>query len=96
MEKLQPEQEVRMRRWVAALWPSFLLAALGAFAVFTLFEDNFEVVCSRAHDPDELLGVYTLTFFGFWAFGALVSVLALYFARPTQSPPPTGVQPRPD
>ena len=74
-----------MRRFVAVLWPSFFLAAFGAVGVFTLFDQNFDVVCSKVHDPEEHLGVYSLTFFGFWAFGALVSALALYFAKPVCS-----------
>ena len=71
-----------MRRLVAVLWPSFFLAAFGAVGIFTLFDQNFDVMCTTVHDPQEHLGVYSLTFFGFWAFGALVSALALYFAKP--------------
>lgn len=67
-----------IQKFIAVLWPSFLVAGLETILFFTLFDPqnvfiDYEV--SR-------LGAYSIGFLLFWAFAILPCVLTMYFARP--------------
>jgi len=67
-----------IQKFIAILWPSFLVAGLETIIFFTLFDPQFifmEYDISR-------LGAYSIGFFLFWAFAILPCVLTLYFAKP--------------
>lgn len=66
------------QKWIAILWPSFLVASIETVVFFTLFDPQFvfgEYDITRT-------GAYTVGFFLFWVFAILPSILTLYFAKP--------------
>ena len=70
-----------IQRVIAILWPSFITAGI-ATVLFTV-----------AFDPAELffdydisrLGIYTISFFLFWLFGAITAMSTCYFLKPCQA-----------
>lgn len=67
-----------VQKWIAILWPSFLVASVETIVFFTLFDPHFvfaEYEISRT-------GAYSLGFFLFWVFAILPSMLTLYFVKP--------------
>ena len=70
-----------IQRVIAILWPSFITAGI-ATVLFTV-----------AFDPAELffdydisrLGIYTISFFLFWLFGAITAMSTCYFLKPCES-----------
>jgi len=73
------ERRNGMRRTIAVLWPSFMVAALAEFVIFALLDP------AAMHLPGgEALSrpaAYTVGFFVFWALGALSSGLTIHFAQ---------------
>ncbi len=67
-----------IQKFIAVLWPSFLVAGLETIVFFTIF-DPLNVFID--YDVTRL-GAYSIGFFIFWAFSILPCVLTLYFARP--------------
>ena len=63
-----------MKRLGWILWPAFLVAAVADGVVFSMFDPRDMHVFGA---PVELsrIGVYTIGFFLFWAFGAASSAL---------------------
>ncbi|QPF76548.1 hypothetical protein G8A07_10440 [Roseateles sp. DAIF2] len=67
------------RRLMAALWPSFLMAAVLEGLVFSLLDPTLlEPRIAAAGLPP--LALYSLAFLGFWAITALSSGLSLLLA----------------
>lgn len=67
-----------VQKWIAILWPSFLVAGIETIVFFTLFDPQYvfaEYEVSRT-------GAYSIGFLLFWAFAILPSILTMYFARP--------------
>jgi hypothetical protein len=64
--------------WV--LWPSFLVACAAALLLFSLFDPSDLHLFGRPVEADRML-VYTLSFFGLWAIGAVSSGLTVFLAR---------------
>jgi len=64
--------------WI--LWPAFLVAAIADGIVFSLFDPREMYVFG---EPVELsrIGVYSIGFFLFWAFGAASSALTCLLQR---------------
>jgi len=64
--------------WI--LWPAFLVAAVADGIVFSLFDPREMHVFG---EPVELsrIGVYSIGFFLFWAFGAASSALTCLLQR---------------
>ncbi len=70
-----------IQRVIAILWPSFITAGI-ATVLFTV-----------AFDPAELffdydisrLGIYTISFFLFWLFGAITAMSTCYTLKPCQT-----------
>ena len=64
--------------WI--LWPAFLVAAIADGIVFSLFDPRDMYVFG---EPVELsrIGVYSIGFFLFWAFGAASSALTCLLQR---------------
>lgn len=71
-------QRIRKCMWV--LWPSFLLAAIGEFAFFAVFDPTDLHPFGMSVDADRL-PIYTALFFFFWALTAAASALSLYLMR---------------
>lgn len=70
----------RSRRLMAALWPSFLMAAVLEGLVFSLLDP--ELLDARlSHAGLSALAVYSLAFLVFWAVTALASGLSLLLAE---------------
>lgn len=70
----------RSRRLMAALWPSFLMAAVLEGLVFSLLDP--ELLDARlSHAGLSQLAVYSLAFLAFWAVTALASGLSLLLAE---------------
>ncbi len=77
-ENLQNSGLPTVQKFIAILWPSFLVAGLETIVFFTLFDPQFifiEYDISRT-------GAYSIGFFLFWAFSILPCVLTMYFAKP--------------
>ena len=66
------------QKWIAILWPSFLVASVETVVFFTLFDPQFVF----AEYDIARTGAYTVGFFLFWAFAILPSMLTMYFAKP--------------
>ena len=67
-----------IQKFVAVLWPSFLVAGVETIVFFTLFDPLYvftEYDVSRT-------GAYSIGFFLFWGFALLPCVLTMYFAKP--------------
>ena len=64
--------------WI--LWPAFLVAAVADGIIFSLFDPQDMHVFG---EPVELsrIGVYTIGFFVFWAFGAASSAITCLLQR---------------
>ena len=64
--------------WI--LWPAFLVAAVADGIVFSLFDPQ-EMNVFGAQVELSRIGVYTIGFFLFWAFGAASSALTCLLQR---------------
>lgn len=67
-----------IQKWIAVLWPSFLVAGLETVVFFTLFDPQnvfAEYDISRT-------GAYSVGFFLFWGFTILPCIFTMYFAQP--------------
>lgn len=70
----------RSRRLMAALWPSFLMAAVLEGLVFSLLDP--ELLDARlSHVGLSPLALYSLAFLCFWAVTSLASGLSLLLAE---------------
>lgn len=69
-----------MRQAIWILWPSFLTGGLANTVFFTLVDPMSLTVFEHMHDYNRL-GIYSLGFFFFWAFGAMSSALTCFFQR---------------
>lgn len=67
-----------IQKFIAVLWPSFLVAGLETIVFFTLF-DPLDVFTE--YDVTRT-GAYSIGFFLFWGFSILPCVLTMYFAKP--------------
>ena len=81
VEPSNPDQErdiPQIQKWIAVLWPSFLVAGVETIVFFTLFDPEYvfaEYDVSRT-------GAYSVGFFLFWAFAIMPCLLTMYFAKP--------------
>jgi hypothetical protein len=70
-----------IQRVVAILWPSFVTAGIATVLFTTAFDPAVIFV-----DYDiSRLGIYTICFFLFWAFGAATSTASCYFLKPCET-----------
>ena len=77
-ESNQDQEIPTVQKWIAVLWPSFLVAGVETIVFFTLFDPQYvfaEYDISRT-------GAYSVGFFLFWGFAMLPCILTMYFARP--------------
>ena len=74
-----PAYEVPViQRVIAILWPSFITAGIATILLTVAFDPEVIFV-----DYDVTrLGVYSMTFFTFWLFGAITSMATCFFLRP--------------
>lgn len=66
------------QKWIAILWPSFLVAGIETVVFFTLFDPQ---LVFAGYDISRV-GSYSVGFFLFWGFAILPCMLAVYFAKP--------------
>lgn len=77
-KSLQPSDIPTIQKFIAVLWPSFLVAGVETIVFFTIFDPQhvfFEYDVSRT-------GAYSIGFFLFWGFSIIPGILTLYFAKP--------------
>jgi hypothetical protein len=77
-DSTQNDEIPPIQRWIAVLWPSFLVAGVQTVVFFTLFDPQYvfaEYDISRT-------GAYSVGFFLFWGFAILPGILTMYFAKP--------------
>ena len=72
------EQIPVIQRIVAVLWPSFITAGIATILFTTAFDPD---VIFADFDISRL-GVYTISFFLFWLFGAITAMATCYFLKP--------------
>jgi len=66
-----------VQKFIAVLWPSFLVAGVETILFFTILDPQFvfyEYNISR-------MGAYSAGFFLFWLFSLITGILTLYFVR---------------
>jgi hypothetical protein len=84
MSTPRPETGIPLvQRFIAVLWPSFIVALLATVAFFFAFDPLELWPASRLGR----LGAYTVGFFAFWGLGAASSALTCYFQRPCERTP---------
>ena len=67
-----------IQRVVAILWPSFITSGIATIIFTTAFDPEVIFV-----DYDiSRLGVYTISFFLFWLFGAVTAITTCFFLKP--------------
>ena len=67
-----------VQRVIAILWPSFITSGIATVLLTTAFDPEIIFV-----DYDVTrLGVYSMTFFIFWLFGAVTAMTTCFFLRP--------------
>ncbi|MCP4493593.1 MAG: hypothetical protein GY820_40765 [Gammaproteobacteria bacterium] len=74
------------------LWPSFMTAIIATGLFFSAFDPS-ELYPFNIDTEINILGAYTIGFFGFWVLSAVSSMTTLYFAitncnknHPTRTP----------
>ncbi len=72
------EQLPVIQRIVAILWPSFVTAGIATILLTTAFDPD---VIFSDYDISRI-GVYSITFFIFWIFGAVTAMTTCFFLRP--------------
>ena len=69
------------QRVIAVLWPSFITAGIATVLFTTAFDPAIIFV-----DFDiSRLGIYTISFFVFWLFGAVTAMATCYFLKPCEA-----------
>ena len=70
-----------IQRIVAILWPSFITAGIATILFSTAFDPDVIFV-----DYDiSRLGVYSISFFLFWIFGAMTAAATCFFLKPCEA-----------
>ena len=67
-----------IQRVIAILWPSFITAGIATVLFTTAFDPD---VIFADYDISRL-GVYTISFFLFWLFGAVTAMATCFFLKP--------------
>ncbi|MBY0573798.1 MAG: hypothetical protein K2P84_08970 [Undibacterium sp.] len=67
---------------MVVLWPAFLAASVATGVFFSLV-DPFDLIILDQHIQIEVLGAYTVGFFGFWLLAALSSWLTALLLQKT-------------
>lgn len=70
-----------IQRMVAVLWPSFITAGIATVLFTTAFDP---AVIFIDYDMSRL-GMYTISFFLFWSFGAITATATCYFLKPCEA-----------
>lgn len=71
----------KVQRFVAVLWPSFIMAGVATVIFFTAF-DPVDILRDAGQPEMTRLEAYSIGFFLFWALTAGSSLLTCYFQRP--------------
>ena len=66
-----------MKKWMAVLWPSFLMAGIAEGIFFSLINPQELYLLGQAVDYPPIAS-YTIGFFAFWALCASSSLLTSY------------------
>jgi len=70
-----------IQRVVAILWPSFITAGIATVLFTTAFDP---AVIFIDYDISRM-GLYTISFFLFWLFGAITATATCYFLKPCEA-----------
>jgi hypothetical protein len=70
-----------IQRVVAILWPSFITAGIATVLFTTAFDP---AVIFIDYDISRM-GLYTISFFLFWFFGAITATATCYFLKPCEA-----------
>ena len=70
-----------VQKYVAVLWPSFLMAGVATIVLFTIFDPLEALACTGGPELSRL-GAYSIGFFSFWLLTASSCFLAMYFEKP--------------
>ena len=70
-----------VQKYVAVLWPSFLMAGVATIVLFTIFDPLEALACTGGPELSRL-GAYSIGFFSFWLLTSSSCFLALYFEKP--------------
>jgi hypothetical protein len=70
-----------IQRYIAVLWPSFIMAGVATIVFFTMFDPVEITACVGGPDISRL-GAYTLGFFSFWVLTSSSCALAIFFNKP--------------
>jgi len=70
-----------IQRIVAVLWPAFIMAGIATILFTTAFDPAIIFI---EYDINRL-GLYTITFFLFWLFGAATAAATCYFLKPCEA-----------
>ncbi len=73
-------QQPKIQRFIAVLWPSFLVAGV-ATTLFFAMNDPHDL---WPDSPLGRLGFYSVGFFAFWGLGIVSSAMTCYFSRPCE------------
>ncbi|MDH5425583.1 MAG: hypothetical protein OEY29_11360 [Gammaproteobacteria bacterium] len=71
----------KVQRFVAILWPSFVVSGIATVLFFTAFDPDEVIGCVGGWDISRM-GYYSVGFFLFWLLTSLNSVLTCYFLKP--------------
>lgn len=74
-----------LRRVLLVLWPAFLVAGVGEFFFFSIFDPRELTFFGEPLEASRQ-AIYTVGFFAFWALGAASSALTLFLFRPADPP----------
>jgi len=72
-----------IQKFIAILWPSFLVAGVVTICFFIVFEPEKLLEAGRFSEVS-LLGTYSIAFFFSWASMIIACLLTAYFARPCE------------
>jgi len=73
----------RIQRFIAVLWPSFLMASLATVLFFTAFDPALFLAYTKFAETSRL-AAYTVGFFLFWLLTLSSCVLTCFFQRPCE------------
>lgn len=69
-----------MMKWIQVLWPSFLIAGIGAIVFFTVVDPQ-ELYFMGAPVHFSLLATYSIGFIGLWIVCAASSLLTVFLQQ---------------
>jgi len=75
---------LRLRRAIGVLWPTFLVAAAAEMIFFSLFDPIEMHFLGEEHELSRI-AAYTVGFFSFWILGIVSSLMTLWLHQTSAS-----------